>query len=396
MPEVLRIAVKIGSAIETAHRAGVLHRDIKPSNILITAYGHPVLSDFGIAATLSESHERRGRSACRSRGRRPRCCSTRSPAAIASRGVVARRHRLLAARRTVAVRGAGRIEHLDRPDRRGSPAAKPQPIGRADVPASLERALQRAMSRKPEHRPASVLELVRELQAVETELGRAADADRGGDGRLGARDGRRPRGPHPHARRRRRAATSAAAAPSPAPPRAHGDYQPVGTVREASAAPRSTEQPPRRAAAGACRRSPGCSSRPRCWWSRWARPRSLVLHARGERRRTSPTVTDISGHADRRHRSSSPGTTRASRAGDSYQIARATAARRASSAPRSSASTPSRARPSASPSTVNRDGKTGDPSAEKCVDVPSELIRHDPRSGWPPTVRSSPRRRAAR
>src|SRR5690606_29790364 len=34
VPEVLRIAIKIGSAIEAAHRAGVLHRDIKPSNIL--------------------------------------------------------------------------------------------------------------------------------------------------------------------------------------------------------------------------------------------------------------------------------------------------------------------------------------------------------------------------
>src|SRR3954471_12010843 len=55
VPEVLRIAIKIASAIETAHRAGVLHRDIKPSNILMTAYGHPVLSDFGIAATLGES-----------------------------------------------------------------------------------------------------------------------------------------------------------------------------------------------------------------------------------------------------------------------------------------------------------------------------------------------------
>ena len=57
MPEVLRIAVKIGSAIETAHRAGVLHRDIKPSNILTTAYGHPVLSDFGIASTLTTQRE---------------------------------------------------------------------------------------------------------------------------------------------------------------------------------------------------------------------------------------------------------------------------------------------------------------------------------------------------
>ena len=49
--------------------------------------------------------------------------------------------------------------------------AKPQPIGRSDVPLSLERILSRAMSRKPENRQASVLELVHELQAVETELG---------------------------------------------------------------------------------------------------------------------------------------------------------------------------------------------------------------------------------
>src|SRR6185437_6313286 len=55
VPEVLSTGVRIASAVETAHRAGVLHRDIKPSNILTTAYGHPVLSDFGIAATLSEA-----------------------------------------------------------------------------------------------------------------------------------------------------------------------------------------------------------------------------------------------------------------------------------------------------------------------------------------------------
>ncbi len=49
---VLDTGVRMAGALESAHRAGVLHRDIKPSNILITTLGTPVLSDFGIAATL--------------------------------------------------------------------------------------------------------------------------------------------------------------------------------------------------------------------------------------------------------------------------------------------------------------------------------------------------------
>jgi serine/threonine-protein kinase PknK len=48
-PEALRIAVKLCGALETAHRTGTLHRDIKPANVLISDYGEPLLSDFGIA-----------------------------------------------------------------------------------------------------------------------------------------------------------------------------------------------------------------------------------------------------------------------------------------------------------------------------------------------------------
>ncbi|MGW4771861.1 protein kinase domain-containing protein [Nocardia sp. NPDC004278] len=49
LPEVLRLGVKIAGALETAHRAEILHRDIKPGNILLTDYGEPALTDFGIA-----------------------------------------------------------------------------------------------------------------------------------------------------------------------------------------------------------------------------------------------------------------------------------------------------------------------------------------------------------
>ena len=47
--EVLRIGVKIAGALESAHRLEIVHRDIKPANILLTEYGAPALTDFGIA-----------------------------------------------------------------------------------------------------------------------------------------------------------------------------------------------------------------------------------------------------------------------------------------------------------------------------------------------------------
>ncbi|MDV6270885.1 protein kinase domain-containing protein, partial [Rhodococcus globerulus] len=49
LEEVLRIGVKLAGALETAHRLGILHRDVKPGNVLLTEYGEPALTDFGIA-----------------------------------------------------------------------------------------------------------------------------------------------------------------------------------------------------------------------------------------------------------------------------------------------------------------------------------------------------------
>ncbi|MDH6292424.1 protein kinase domain-containing protein [Rhodococcus opacus] len=47
--DTLRLGIKMAGALETAHRLDILHRDVKPANILLTEYGDPQLTDFGIA-----------------------------------------------------------------------------------------------------------------------------------------------------------------------------------------------------------------------------------------------------------------------------------------------------------------------------------------------------------
>ena len=50
----LRIAGQVASALTYAHALGVVHRDIKPENILLSAGGHALLMDFGIAYAIED------------------------------------------------------------------------------------------------------------------------------------------------------------------------------------------------------------------------------------------------------------------------------------------------------------------------------------------------------
>lgn len=55
--EALSVASQIASALDVAHKAGVVHRDIKPDNILFDDAGHAKLADLGIAKFSSSGTE---------------------------------------------------------------------------------------------------------------------------------------------------------------------------------------------------------------------------------------------------------------------------------------------------------------------------------------------------
>lgn len=172
LDEALDIAIRIGGALETAHRAGTLHRDVKPANIMTTAYGHPVLSDFGIAGSMTgEGGDTFGVSVPWSA---PEVLRDDTPGTVASEvwAFGATLYSLIVGRSPAEVPG-GRNGSKELTARIIGHELQPPP---ADAPRSLHRVLRRALAKSPGDRYANVLAMVEDLQAVQREMGVAVTA----------------------------------------------------------------------------------------------------------------------------------------------------------------------------------------------------------------------------
>ena len=168
--EVLRTGIQLASAVETAHRAHITHRDIKPANVLVSAYGAPGLTDFGIAGrgardgeTPPEATDDVGVSV-----------PWAAPEVLYGQSngderadvysLAATLWQLLVGRSPFEVPGGDNSAYALMPRIRSTPLPS---TGRPDVPAGLERLLAQAMAKDPARRPATALELARALQAIE-------------------------------------------------------------------------------------------------------------------------------------------------------------------------------------------------------------------------------------
>ena len=172
-----QIGIRILSAMQHAHKNGIIHRDIKPQNILVHADGHIKVGDFGIARvagsnTISSDDSVMGSvhyfSPEQAKGEAVTFSSD-----LYSVGVVL--YEMLTAQppfegeTPVAIA----LQHI---------SGKPRAMSELNpaVPPAMERVVAKAMEKRPEKRYQSALEMAQDLQRALQEpdgtwLGRLPD-----------------------------------------------------------------------------------------------------------------------------------------------------------------------------------------------------------------------------
>jgi serine/threonine protein kinase len=170
LEQVLSYGVLLASALEHAHRHGVIHRDLKPQNVLIGDDGLPVLADFGVAVVIGQA-EAEARSQAFS-------LAHVSPEVL-NGGTADERSDIYGLASTLYAVAAGRPPF---PGTAVGPLAAailtsaPPPLkGEA---AAISELLLQALAKNPLDRPAGAAEFGAALQSLQAELGLPVTATR--------------------------------------------------------------------------------------------------------------------------------------------------------------------------------------------------------------------------
>jgi serine/threonine protein kinase len=173
----LRIVGQVASALHAVHVKGLVHRDVKPHNVLLSSVvdgeEHALLTDFGIAKALDDTLHLTAGVIGTSAYMAPEVCLHQSASPVSDQySLACMAYELLAGR--LPFEGGSAEMRKAHVEQTPSPLAEQAP----QVSASVAAAIDRALSKQPEHRYPDIKTFVKAVTGAEESFQRSQRIDR--------------------------------------------------------------------------------------------------------------------------------------------------------------------------------------------------------------------------
>ena len=165
IPRAVAVIRQVTEGLAAAHRQGIVHRDLKPANVMLTAEGHALLTDFGIARSMDAATK------FTNPGAIVGTLAYMAPEQVLGRPADRRAdvyaiglilYEMLAGARPVAGEAAGFSDFIAKVQKGPPPIEQVVP----DTPLELRRIIARCLETNPDSRYPSAVELAEDLSAL--------------------------------------------------------------------------------------------------------------------------------------------------------------------------------------------------------------------------------------